>query len=150
MLPLHSYRVPSLGTDKLDHRGFLAAVISAIRLDKGLALRLACSELIVPPRAPNYCKVTEIEQISTAKIVKVPGSPDIGHSEVSPAIGLRRPLSRAPQGDGPCLTAWCRLARPNAKDRRWLAIRGGVEQPPFTLSWTPAGASAIATVGSIQ
>ena len=56
-------------------------------------------------RAPNFCKVTEIEQISTAKIVKGAWLPDIGHSEVSPTIGLRRPVSRAPQGDGPCLTA---------------------------------------------
>src|SRR6516164_5214594 len=53
---------------------FLGTVISAIRLDRGLAQRLACSELIMQSRAPNYCKVTEIEQISTAKIVKVPGS----------------------------------------------------------------------------
>src|SRR6516165_10584220 len=53
---------------------FLAALISAIRLDKGLTQRLACSELIMQSRAPNYCKVIEIEQISTAKIVKVPGS----------------------------------------------------------------------------
>jgi len=57
MLPLHSYRVPSVGTDNLITHSFFAAVISTIRLDKGLAQRLACSELIVQSRAPNYCKL---------------------------------------------------------------------------------------------
>ena len=84
---------------------FLAAVISAIRLDKGLAQRLACSELIVQRRAPKLLQRYRNKTDIHGQDREGAWLSDIGHSEVSPAIGLRRPLSRAPQGDGPYLTA---------------------------------------------